>query len=79
MKSVLLTFLIFFIIFTLLKMNILDVISSGIFHFISYACILTVIGCGIFFIGLPSRSNSSQQLSEKNKDIEEKEQNNEKN
>lgn len=77
MKSVLLTFLIFFIIFALLKMNILDVISSDVFHFISYACVFTVIGCAVFFIGFPSRSNSSQQLPEKNEDIKEKEQNDE--
>ena len=77
MKSVLLTFLIFFIIFALLKMNILDVISSDVFHFVSYACVFTVIGCAVFFIGFPSRSNSSQQLPEKNEDIKEKEQNDE--
>ena len=77
MKSVLLTFLIFFVIFTLLKLNILDIISSRVFHFVSYACIFTVVGCAIFFIGFPSRSNSSQQLPEKNGDIKEKEQNDE--
>lgn len=77
MKSVLLTFLIFFVIFTLLKLNILDVISSRIFHFISYACIITVVGCGIFFIGFPSRSDNSPQLPEKNEDMKEKEQNDE--
>ena len=54
MKSVFGTFLIFIVIFGLMKMNIIGVLNSTVFHFISYAALLTVICCAVYFVGMPS-------------------------
>lgn len=79
MKSVLITFVIFFVIFALLKMNILDIFSNTIFHIISYASLITVVGCAIYFVGIPSRTKEIMlQNDDKNND-QKKEQNNDEN
>lgn len=62
MKSVLLTFLMFFVIFALLKMNILDVFSNTVFHIISYISIITVLGCAVYFVGIPSRTKEISNI-----------------
>lgn len=69
MKSVLLTFLIFFVVFTLLKMNIVGLLSSSVFHIVSYTLAGIVFACAIYFVGLPSRTKEiKQQEREQNND-----------
>ena len=65
MKSVLGTFLIFIIIFGLLKMNIIGVLNSTTFHVVSYASLIIVVGCAVYFIGMPSFSKKSKNTDDK--------------
>ena len=61
MKSVLMTFLMFFVVFASIQMGILDVINSGLFHFIAYAAFAVVIGCAVYFVGIPKFSDDTDE------------------
>lgn len=61
MKSVVGTFLIFIVIFGLLKMNIIGVLNSTSFHIISYAALVFVMCCALYFIGLPSLGKKNKK------------------
>ena len=65
MKSVLGTFLIFIVIFGLLKMNIIGVLNSTTFHIIGYAALILVVGCAIYFVGMPSVDKKNKNAVEK--------------
>lgn len=65
MKSVLGTFLIFIVIFGLLKMNIIGVLNSTTFHVISYIALVLVVGCAVYFVGMPSLGKKNKNAVEK--------------
>lgn len=65
MKSVLGTFLIFIIVFGLLKMNIIGVLNSTTFHIISYVSLILVVGCAVYLVGTPSLSKKNENAVKK--------------
>ena len=64
MKSVLMTFLMFFVVFASIQLGILDAINSGIFHLIVYIAFAVVIVCALYFVGLPKFSEGEKQNTE---------------
>ena len=53
MKYVFVTLIIFGVVFGLLSTNVLDVINSDIFAYVSEASLLIVVLCAAVFVGLP--------------------------
>lgn len=66
----------FFVVFALLKMNILDLFSNTIFHIISFICLISVVGCAIYFVGIPSRTKELAMQTDDKTNDKKKEQNN---
>lgn len=53
MKSVLLSFLMFIVVFTALKLDILKVFDSHIIVWLAAISFVIVMGCALYFIGVP--------------------------
>lgn len=53
MKSVILTFLMFIVIFIILKADAVSIIDNGIFKIASFVLFFAVLGCAVYFVGIP--------------------------
>ena len=53
MKSVLLSFLMFIVVFTALKFNVLRIFDHHIIVYVSWTAFVIVIFCALHFIGAP--------------------------
>lgn len=53
MKSVLLSFLMFIVVFTALKFNVLRIFDHHIIVYVSWTAFVIVIFCALYFIGAP--------------------------
>lgn len=53
MKSVILSFIIFAVVFTALSFNITDIFASRAFYYISRGSVVLVLLAGVIFVGLP--------------------------
>ena len=67
MKSVFITFIIFIVVFALLKAGIISVISSSVFHYLVYGLFIIVIIVAIRLIGLPTAKKSEDEKNEDKK------------
>ena len=54
----------FLVVFTSIQLGILDVINSGVFHLIVYIAFAVVIGCALYFVGVPKFSESENKTTE---------------
>lgn len=75
MKSVFLTIIFFIILFSSLKMGILDIIDTTAFSYITFISFFAVIIVAIYFIGLPKLPPISEiwkMIKEKDDDNEKK-------
>ena len=68
MKSVFLSFFIFLIVFIVLRSDILSVVSTNIFSYITFGAFLLVIGCALYFVGIPKMSENSPKTNEETKE-----------
>ena len=68
MKSVFLSFFIFLIVFIVLRSDILSVVSTNIFSYITFGAFLLVIGCALYFVGIPKTSENSPEPNEETKE-----------
>ena len=57
MKSVFLSILMFVVVFTALKFNILALLSSQLLVYIAIFAMIVVMICGLYFIGVPKVSD----------------------
>ncbi len=78
MKSVVITLIIFAVVFTLLHYNVLDFIGSTTFSYISTALFILVLGCGFIFVGIPHFNTADDTKTTKRKKAK-REKKNEKN
>ena len=78
MKSVVITFIIFAVVFALLHYNVLDFIGSTTFSFLSIGLFILVLGCGFIFVGVPHFNTNNNTKTSKRKKIK-RETKNEKN
>jgi hypothetical protein len=62
MKSTLLSILIFIIVFAALKLNVLKLLDGNILLYISLVFFIGVIGCALYFVGIP-KSDKTDILS----------------
>ena len=62
MKSLLITFLMFIVIFILLKIDIFSIFTNTYFHILCYTSFILVFACGIFFVGLPLKSHKNKEI-----------------
>lgn len=53
MKSVILSFLMFIVVFTALKFNVLRIFDHHIIVYVSLTAFIIVIFCALYFIGTP--------------------------
>ena len=60
MKSVFISILMFIVLFTALKFNILVVFEGRILFYISIICFVCVIVGALFFVGLPKKNKQNQ-------------------
>ena len=71
MKSVVITFIIFAVVFALLHYNVLDFIGSTTFSFLSIGLFILVLGCGFIFVGVPhfntNNTNNNTKTSKRKK------------
>lgn len=67
MKSVVITLIIFAVVFTLLHYNVLDFIGSTTFSFLSIGLFIFVLGCGFIFVGAPHFNTSNDTQTAKSK------------
>lgn len=68
MKSVFLSFFIFLIVFIVLRSDILSVVSTNTFSYITFGAFLLVIGCALYFVGIPKMSENSPKSNEETKE-----------
>lgn len=66
MKSVLLTILIFAAVFLLVKSDVLFIIGTSWFHYLSYASLAIVMFCGIWFTIFHNNSSDNSVKNEEN-------------
>lgn len=69
MKTAIISLFFLIIIFTALQYNVLSLLRSDAFHYASYAALVIVIGCAVYFVGVKrapteTSTNSSAQTSE---------------
>lgn len=62
MKSVFLSFLMFIIVFTALKLDILHVLDNSFMIYIALVGLLIVVACGLYFVGIPKLSDIKKQI-----------------
>lgn len=62
MKSVFLSILIFIVVFSLLKMNVLMLVDNHFFVPIALGAFIIVLGCAIYFVGLPKTGDMVDKL-----------------
>lgn len=67
MKSVVITFIIFAVVFALLHYNVLDFIGSTTFSFLSIGLFILVLGCGFIFVGVPHFNTNNNTKKSKRK------------
>lgn len=67
MKSVVITFIIFAVVFALLHYNVLDFIGSTTFSFLSIGLFILVLGCGFIFVGAPHFNTNNNTKTSKRK------------
>ena len=67
MKSVVITFIIFAVVFALLQCNVLDFIGSTTFSFLSIGLFILVLGCGFIFVGVPHFNTNNNTKTSKRK------------
>ncbi len=67
MKSVVITFIIFAVVFALLHYNVLDFIGSTTFSFLSIGLFILVLGCGFIFVGVPHFNTNNNTKTSKRK------------
>ena len=67
MKSVVITFIIFAVVFALLYYNVLDFIGSTTFSFLSIGLFILVLGCGFIFVGVPHFNTHNNTKTSKRK------------
>ena len=70
MKSVLITFVMFFVLFGLLKLNILSVLNGSWFPILSLVIFLIVIAIAVAMFGLPTKNDFLRALKLKGKDTD---------
>lgn len=68
MKSVFLSFIIFFVVFLIMRSDILAVVSTDAFTYLTFGSFILVLGCAFYFIGIPKIKISPQKLDEKTKE-----------
>lgn len=68
MKSIFLSFFIFLIVFIVLRSDILSVVSTNTFSYITFGAFLLVIGCALYFVGIPKISENSPEPNEETKE-----------
>lgn len=62
MKSVFLSILIFVAVFSMLKMNVLALIDNRFFTPLALGAFIIVIGCAVYFVGLPKAGDAAAKL-----------------
>lgn len=67
MKSVVITFIIFAVVFALLHYNVLDFIGNTTFSFLSIGLFILVLGCGFIFVGVPHFNTNNNTKTSKHK------------
>ncbi len=60
MKSLILTFIMFAVVFTLLSFNVLDIVSTGFFSYSAKISFVLVIICALLFVGVPENKYTRQ-------------------
>ncbi len=60
MKSLILTFIMFAVVFTLLSFNVLDIVSTGFFSYSAKISFVLVIICALLFVGVPENKYTSR-------------------
>lgn len=64
MKSVFISILMFIVVFTALKFNILSLFDNRIILYVSIVCLIIVIGCALYFIGIPGSTDAKKVTTE---------------
>lgn len=62
MKSTFLSILIFIVVFTALKLNILKLLDNNVLLYISIALFIGVIGSALYFVGIPKPNQQTKSL-----------------
>jgi hypothetical protein len=70
MKSTLLSILIFIVVFTALKLNILKLIDNDVLFYISIVFFIGVVGSALYFVGIPKNGITNSLPKEREDDAE---------
>ena len=70
MKSVVVTFLMFVVVFILLKFDALALIDNSIFRIGSFVLFCCVLGCAIYFVGIPDFKQLQNDIAEDRDNLE---------
>lgn len=60
MKSLILTFIMFAVVFTLLSFNVLDIVNTDFFSYSAKILFVLVIICALLFVGVPENKYTQQ-------------------
>lgn len=70
MKSVLLTFLMFAVLFGILKLNVVSLLDGSTFLIVSAAIFAIILGIAVFLFGLPTKEDLLAAMKIKRKDAD---------
>lgn len=62
MKSIFISFLMFIVVFTALKFDILSLFDNSFMIYIALTGLFIVIACGLYFVGIPKLSDIKKQI-----------------
>ena len=68
MKSVFLSFIIFFVVFLIMRSDILAFVSTNFFTYLVFGSFILVLSSAFYFIGIPKINTHSKRLSKRTKE-----------